>query len=66
MDRYGQKWVWTVWSQDFKIGCISKMNGWNKLKLGITTEFFEKLFLLEKLGKWAKNKFFEFKEKFGH
>ena len=27
----GQKWVWPVWSWDFKIDCISEMNRWNKL-----------------------------------
>ena len=27
----GQKWVWPVWSQDSKIGCISRMNWWNEL-----------------------------------
>ena len=30
-DGYGQKWVWTVWSQESKTDCILKMNGWNKL-----------------------------------
>ena len=23
---YDQKWVWPVWLQDSKIGCISRMN----------------------------------------
>ena len=31
MGGYGQKWVWPAWSQDSKIGCISKMNRWNEL-----------------------------------
>ena len=26
-----QKWVWPVWSQESKIGCISKMNRRKKL-----------------------------------
>ena len=29
--RHGQKWMWPVWSRDFKIDFISKMNRWNKL-----------------------------------
>ena len=28
---YGPKWVWSVWSHDSKIDCISKMSRWNKL-----------------------------------
>ena len=28
---HGQKWVWPIWSQDSKIGCISRMNWWHEL-----------------------------------
>ena len=31
MDGHGKKGVWAVWSQDSKIGCISKMNQLNEL-----------------------------------
>ena len=27
---HGQKWLWSLWSKDSKIGCISRMNWWNK------------------------------------
>ena len=30
-----KKWVWSLWSQDTKIGCISRRNQWNKLALGM-------------------------------
>ena len=26
-----RKWVWPIWSQDSKIGCISRMNWWHEL-----------------------------------
>ena len=26
-----QNWVWSLWSQDFKIGCMSRGKQWNKL-----------------------------------
>ena len=26
---HGQRWVWPLWSEDTKIGCISKKNGIN-------------------------------------
>ena len=31
LDGHGQKWVWPVWSQDSKIGCISRMKLWKEL-----------------------------------
>ena len=30
---HDQKWIWSVWSWDSKIDCISKTNRWNKLFL---------------------------------
>ena len=26
---HGQKWVWTIWSLESKIDCISRNNRWN-------------------------------------
>ena len=31
LDGRDQKWVWPVWPQDSKIGCIFRMNWWNEL-----------------------------------
>ena len=30
-DGHGGKCVWLLFSQDFKIGCVSRRNEWNKL-----------------------------------
>ena len=31
LDGNGQKWVYSIWLQDSKIECISRMSSWNKL-----------------------------------
>ena len=31
LNWHDQKWVWSVWSWDSKIVCISRMNWWNEL-----------------------------------
>ena len=58
LDGHGQKWVWLVWSQDSKIGCISSMNWWNELIFCMVVQIQEskklfQWFLGEPGQKWA-------------
>ena len=49
LSGHAKKWIRLFWSQDSKIGCISRVNRWNEIIFW---------------GKWAKNRLFEFKEQF--
>ena len=48
LDEWGQNWVWPVWSEDSKIGCILRMNWWKKLIFSMAVQIQEskKLFQL--------------------
>ena len=42
--KRGQKWVWLLWSQDSKIGGMSRGKQWNKLIFGLFIQiYFKKL-----------------------
>ena len=43
---HGEKWVWPLWSQDTKIGCISRRNQRNKLICGVLIKIQESQNLL--------------------
>ena len=54
---HGQKWMWPVWSREFKIDSISKMNRRNKLTFWMLVETRESQKLIQRfLGGFGKKK----------
>ena len=43
-DGHGGKCVWLLFSQDFKIGCVSRRNEWNKLIFDVLMQIQESYF----------------------
>ena len=56
----GKKWVWSVWSLNSKIDCISRMNRWNELIFCMPMQIQKKLKVISLIlggcgQKWARS-----------